>query len=527
MTEDHQRSATRKSALLLGLLSLLLYSLMAYGGIRSPDEEAVFRVGRALAENGSFALERLEETLGGFSVARGTDGKLYSHYAPGQAIVLAPVIRAALRINQTRWYDRTEWEIPVSFCVDATSLRSFLLNLPVDNRGEHALRFLTALSMPVISSLLVVAFFFLMRQVTASAVAAVITAGLLAFATPVWSYADTLFKEPLAMLWLVLGLLLLTGNDPLFSGKNKRYPPLFPAGIMLGLALATHVSAVLFVPFFIVYAGWPQPAWRPVTLRQKSLVFCRQAAVFVAGFLVPALAFAGYNYARFGSIWEVGRTASQATMNYPQLALPVEGLLGFLVSPGKGLIWYCPLVVLAAWTWPRLHARHRVFSAILVAAIVFRLVFLSCRTDWHGGFCLGPRHLLLILPILFIPLGLWIKEILDRHPGLFGKQPAVLAGLFFAAAAQQIYFCLGEPISFYYLVRNYFFSKGVSILTGNDLYFQWNASPLLYLLEGRRGPFLLQEIPLTNYQLLPLLIGGFALLVTAAAVVLKRIHQKT
>ncbi len=526
MTEDNQPLPAKKSAWLLGLLSLLLYCLTAYGGIRSPDEEAIFRIGRALAEKGSFALDRHQETLAGFSVARGTDGKIYSHYAPAQAVLLAPVIKTALLINQSRWYEQTSLKIPISFCVGAASLKNFILDRPPAEMEEHALRFLTAWFMPLISSLLVVVFFFLIRRMTASSAAAVITAGLLAFATPVWSYSGTFFKEPLAMLLMVSSLLLLTGNDPVFTAGTRRLRPLFPAGLLLGLAFTSHISAVLFVPFFIIYAGWPPASGQAAGPASKIPVFIRPAAVFTAGFLVPALAFAAYNYARFGNIWDVGRAASTITMNYPRLVLPFEGVLGFLVSPGKGLLWYCPLVLAGAWCWPRLHARHRALSFILLSAMAFRLLFLACRTDWHGGFCLGPRHLLLIIPLLLIPLGLGVKEVLDRHPAVTDKKIMVPAGLFLAAAAQQIYFCLGEPISFYYLVRNYFFSKGVSVLSGNDLYFQWSASPLLHLLKGRRGPWLLQDIALTNYQLLPILISGFLLLIIMAAAWLIRTSEK-
>ena len=490
------------------LISLLLFSLMAYGGVRTPDGEVVFRVGESLAVHGTFAVEKDLEAWPDFGLPRGVDGRRYAGFAPAQSILLAPCIRAASCLNQTRWYEYRR--IPISFAADAHAFRSYILRQRPADMEPHALRFLVSFLIPLIASLAVVVQFLVISRLTGSPVAAFITALLLGLATPLWHYAGTMFTEPLAMVFVLLSFYLISPRRDLSafpaSGRAARF---LGSGLLLGLAFTTHITAILMTPFFLVIAISP---WaRSKTGFWKNRWICaRVAAGFIAGTGMMALLYGIYNYMRFGNPFELGRQTAEGVV-YGVFTTPWEGLAGLLASPGKGIFWFCPILLAAVFWWPHLHKRYRCLSFVIIAMVLFRLLFIACRSDWHGGFCLGPRYFLMVLPFLLIPIGCRLADFFagDRPPGLW--RPFAAGAFLFACAVQQIYFCLGEPISFYYMLKMANLQQGISIIADNRIYFQWSASPLVSLFDGRRGPFLLQSVPLGQWELLALCALAMAL----------------
>ncbi len=507
-------------ALLLFTFCIGAYCLMAYGGIRSPDGEIIFRTGEALAANGSMALKYDLAAWRGFGVARGLDGQLYTGYAPGQSILMVPMIKLAMKINRSRWFETETFSIPISFAVSGDSLKDYIHETLPEYPEKHALRFLVSFFTPLVSAFVMVVFFFIVRQLVPSLSVALTTTLLLALATPFWSYSGTMFREPLTMLWTLISFYCLMRNAASDGEEMKGYLWLAGAGLFIGLGFFVHLRAVLFVPFFLVYGVYPSVKTGKGMRRIKKGLAA--ALVFTGGFSVFAAVFCWLNYARFGHILKTGRLISPVT--YGTFVSPWEGLSGLLVSPGKGLLWYCPIVLVCLIWWRRLHVTNRLLSWVLANTIVFHWVFLACRSDWHGGFCLGPRYLMPVVPFLLLPVATFLSEqAVTDHQQESGRWGRRLWALFFLACiVQQIYFCLGEPISFYYLIKQHYLERGVSIISDNRIYFNWRASPLLFLLEARRGPFLLQHIPLGNYSLLALISLLAALLTKPVMAVIRK-----
>ena len=499
MTTPDSKPRATFSLLLLWLASLLLFCLMAYGGVRTPDGEVVFRVGESLAERGTFAVEKDLEAWPDFGLPRGVDGRRYAGFAPAQSILLAPFIRVASRFNQTRWYEYRR--IPISFAADAHAFRSYILRQRPADMEPHAPRFLVSFLIPLVASLVVVLQFLIIRRLTGNPVAAFITALLLALATPLWHYSGTMFAEPLAMVFVLLSFYLISPRRDLntfpVSGKATRF---LGSGLLLGLAFTTHITAILMTPFFLVIAISPW-ARSKTGLWESRWTCARVTAGFIAGTGIMALLYGTYNYMRFGNPFELGRQTAEGVA-YGVFTTPWEGLAGLLASPGKGIFWFCPILIAAVFWWPHLHKRYRYLSFVIIAMVLFRLFFIAFRSDWHGGFCLGPRYFLMVLPFLLIAIGCRLADFFagDRPPGLW--RPFAAGAFLFACAVQQIYFCLGEPISFYYMLRMVNLQQGISIIANNQIYFQWSASPLMSLFDGRRGPFLLQSVPLGQWELL-------------------------
>jgi len=215
--------------------------------------------------------------------------------------------------------------------------------------------------------------------------------------TMAWPYARLLFAEPVAALGLLAGFY----GSALFRRRHLPGAALL-SGLGFGLAVAAVPPSVLAFPF--VVAGLLHT---PATEGRRF-----QAAVgWMVGMALPALAMILYNLLRFGNPLDSGYR-----IGLLDFGLPFRGILGFLVSPGRGLIFYSPAVLLAVPGCLRIRLEHRAeIGRLSMLWLVFLLFFGSWR-DWHGGWSWGPRYLVPLLPLLF-PLIANVWESFHRlHP---------------------------------------------------------------------------------------------------------------
>lgn len=138
--------------------------------------------------------------------------------------------------------------------------------------------------------------------------------------------------------------------------------------------------------------------------------------------LAWVVAIAWYNWFRFGSITNFGYGNSSWTLSMPLNAL------GLLFSPGKGLIFYSPLVVLGALGLPRLWRADRSLAAALVAMIVALTCVTGASTYW-GDEVWGPRYIVPVAWTMLVPIAWWADSAIRRK---------VLAGVAALAVFVQI-----------------------------------------------------------------------------------------
>ena len=328
---------------------------------------------------------------------------------------------------------------------------------------------------PIVSALTVVALLSLLVDLGVSWRRSFLVALLYAFASLAWAYSGVLYSEPLVGLCIVSAVLF----------AQRRW--WLAAGCVTGLALlARWDSALLVVVPVSGYVAYS--LWRPHTLPLRG-----EGIWKLCLFGAPIAAVTGINLAY--DAFRYGRPLASPYLGTFQFSTPLPvGLFGLLFSPGAGLLVYVPLIVLgffglrALWRrWPRI-------AALIGALVLLRLVLYGQWYGWDGGITFGPRFLVPIVPLMFIPLAfiprhralLWLSVLLGslslgveliNQVVPYGQYYVTVAPALDAAARQQ---CPGCPL--WQVVQ----------LTTSKLDYDWRYVPILgqlrMLLAGTVDP---------------------------------------
>jgi hypothetical protein len=147
-----------------------------------------------------------------------------------------------------------------------------------------------------------------------------------------------------------------------------------------------------------------------------------------------------YNHLRWGSPFDTGYGE---TLGMMRESVPT-GLLGLLLSPGKGLVWFSPVIVLAAIAIWRCWSSHRGLIVVVLSVVTPPLWFYARFLSWSGDYCWGPRYLVYAIA----PLSLAIAPWLDREAGRVRRW--LVRGVLATSAAVQL---LGASIFWDHWIR--------------------------------------------------------------------------
>ncbi len=283
-------------------------------------------------------------------------------------------------------------------------------------------------------------------------------------------------------------------------------------GMATGLVFVTRVAGVIAIPLLALYLvalhwrvesrkskaesrksdvgrrtvidgeGAPHGRMRALWLHFRRPTFnfrllARDLALYAAGVLPSLVINAAYNVARFGKPLQL-EPHGDASFGFP----PWLGLPDLLISPGKGLLWYTPavlLLVLAARPFWRRCPLPAVLFALLCGGY---LLFYSNVNYWHGDPAWGPRYLYATLPYLILPLGevfaRWRTYRLPLRGALVGVLAASLLVQFSAVSVSYWR-------SFHYVFATYP-DQVDNYSWGFNLNYFWTPeqSPLLLSLQG-------------------------------------------
>jgi hypothetical protein len=258
--------------------------------------------------------------------------------------------------------------------------------LGVDDYKER--RDLARLSAALVTSLSALFFFLTLRRICETERQALGFTFVYAFATTAWSTGGiTLFQHGPALLFLLLALWALV--DPR-DGRAAL------SGLFLGLAVATRPQLVVVAAPLGIY----------VALHRRAAL-----ARFSALAAVPAVALAVYSHVYWGTVTALGQ--GQEFSHFGGNVL--EGLAGLLVSPGRGLFIYSPVLLFGAVYLARESFRPGGDPLVraLGAGALLLLAVDSSWSIWWGGHCWAYRLLTETVPALVIATALcwqrWIR----------------------------------------------------------------------------------------------------------------------
>jgi hypothetical protein len=377
------RTADRRIALLLGCASLLFFLPLQHGHFKGSDELGIFEMTRSLAERGDLAVPPIRHT------AIGRDGRRYSYFAPGQAVLATPLYALARPLRAL---------LPASV--------SSALAGPPNQRGPNHYggeleNLLVGLFAPLTTAALVALFFVFQRQLGVSRSTAAILAALLATSTHTTVMASYFLRHSTEALTLLGSLLLF-----------HRYAtggPLWQLAIGAALASGTiliRVPASIALPTLGAYVGWALYVRGDLRAGGRRLALALSAVLLPAG--LALLTHASINQLKWGTWLSSPMLEQQGRMNTPLW----RGMAGLLLSPGSSVFVYTPLLLLAPPGLIALWRRRRAETLAMVSLAATFLLFYSKFDGWSGLWSApGPRYLYLIVPLLLLPLGLWLDEL--------------------------------------------------------------------------------------------------------------------
>lgn len=226
-------------------------------------------------------------------------------------------------------------------------------------------------------------------------------------ATPAFTYGAALFSHQLCA-FLLFGAFYI-GFQILRGTLSPRW--VLAAGFMLAYSLISEY------PTFLIAAG--------VFLYIVYVLFThtdRRARRWVIGLVLaglpPGLLLMAYNYAIFRTPLPVGYQYSELytdlhSTGFLSLTSPhFDALWGISFSTYRGLFFVAPVLLLGVYgLWLGWRERERRAEwTVCIWAVVSFFLFNGSSVMWEGGFSVGPRYLVPMLPFLAAGLGAFARR---------------------------------------------------------------------------------------------------------------------
>ena len=225
---------------------------------------------------------------------------------------------------------------------------------------------------------------------------------LLGFASIVWVYARSPFTEVTQMACFTgfFAWLLLVWDRP-----TARHAAVL--GLWAGLLINSKVSYLLSLPGAALLLAW--------RLRGDWRALVRVALAASVGVALGVAVVLWYNWVRWGSLTEHGYAVESGSVFRESLAV---GFFGMLLSPGKSIFLYCPIMVLSIVGFARV-LRLQPHIAVALALTAGPPLAVHAKTIWWSGdWAWGPRYLVFAVPALLLPAAMVIDRLVVNRQRL-------------------------------------------------------------------------------------------------------------
>ncbi len=232
---------------------------------------------------------------------------------------------------------------------------------------------------------------------------ALATGLLFALTTIALPYSQTFFREPLAALFLLSGIHALERWQIAFERNRGGWAWLLGGWVFYICAALTKEGMLLALPI-ILTAVVPSSSLRRLTERRI------RGKIIAAVIISVGLALLGWwVLSHYALIFQSGHGrfnfAAELANIQADLGTFTNALAGYLISPGKSIFVYSPILILGpiGAVIAIRHGKQREGAIPLVALATFPAAYALLRSEtWYGGTCWGPRYMVPITPILML-----------------------------------------------------------------------------------------------------------------------------
>jgi len=405
----HENAARRH---LVWVLVSMAYLAVApyFPRIDNPNENVRIWMTRAIALDHTLAIDHVTAEWGYVDDKATSGGRLYSSKAPGTSLAGVPVM----------WLQAKLW-------------RALGWPSPSKRAVTFALRYLTVV--PCALTFLLLFGRWVERRTACPAARDLLTVAV-GLGTLLYPYG-VLFVGHAQAAMLGFGAFMALGWSRSDDGRDGRdgrataaaastvFAPgrLAAAGALAGAAVVFEYQVVLLSAAVAGLAAWRARA---------------RFGWFLLGALPPAAALGAYHTLAFGKPWAFpyGHLENQTYAHVHHgtgffgLHGPALDALGTsLFSVSYGLFAFSPfLLVGAGLLVKRALEPERAEAVALLASAVGLVLFLSGMTHWRAGWCVGPRYIAAVAPVLAAGVALhWRSFARDDRAGLWRR--GLLGGL--------------------------------------------------------------------------------------------------
>ncbi len=399
---------TRRDSILIFLILLLAYG---YVMPRWADWSQNSRVNlvRAMVEQGTTRIDAYVENTGDYALF---EGHAYTDKAPGPAFAGLPFYAAVSPL-----LDQPFIASKLAGLAGGGAMSSTLNPEGTGIQNDKIRHFVALLTVTITTVAIPAAAFGVLLYATlgwfgfSRGIRLVVTLGY-ALATPALAYAGNFYSHQFTAVLLFGAFALLLGVGETRLGDSTRESqgaafslprnrtssrPIRRAllfGLLCGFALISEYPSTIIIAAFGVVA----------LLRFTP----RQLGVAVVGGLLPLMLMTIYDLRSFGTIIPVGYAHSalwqdQHHTGFLSITYPrPEALWGLTFSPFRGLFVRAPWLLLAVpgfVLWWRTREQRTAWWVALVATVGLTL-FYGSSVMWWGGYGVGPRYLVPMLPFL-------------------------------------------------------------------------------------------------------------------------------
>ena len=382
----------------LTALALFFLLTISYGYFfprwADPNQNSRLDMVVAVVEEGTFRIDDYVQNTVDYAK---TNDHYFSDKAPGVALIGLPIY-AALKVL-------LDQPIMSQVTDKLAHSQAFQATLRADGTGvlQDKVRFalaqvvLTFITVSLPSAFLGALMYRFLALFTPSAwarLAVVLAYGLL---TPVFAYSGAYYGHQLSAVVLFTVFWLLIGPASAWSR-----PRLLLAGFLMGVSVVIEYPSALIVGLLFVYAlyqlyragRWQQIFW-----------------VMVAGGIVAA-GWMVFNTYVFGGPLALGYSNSELWLaehdtGFMSLTWPHwEAVWGITFGVFRGLFVLSPILLLSVpgfSLWWR-SGQHRPALWVSILSVLSFFWFNASSVMWWGGFAIGPRYLLPMLPFLALPM---------------------------------------------------------------------------------------------------------------------------